>query len=230
MEWLKRFSVIFFDFDGLLVDTEPLHFEAYVAMLEGRGYTLDWDFAHYVSIAHFSSIGLEHEIYRSFPKLKEEEPNWAVLYKEKKRELEKIFARGSFALMPGVERLLEALPLYSVTTCVVTNSTKSQTETVKEALPLLRNLPLWITREDYVHPKPSPDSYRAALKRVGASPEEVIGFEDTVRGLRALHEAGIKGILICPPDHPQRSDPLAQIAPYFPSFSAMETDSAEPVA
>lgn len=217
-QWLQQFPTIFFDFDGLLVDTEPLHYQAYQAMLQGRGLELTWDFAHYVSIAHFSSGGLEQEIYKDFPQLKQEEPDWAVLYREKKAKLEELFHKVSFSFMPGIEEMLQELPAYDLKTCVVTNSTKKQTEIIKKKLPLLQNIPNWVTREDYSRPKPSPDSYLAALEKMGVSADEVIGFEDTIRGLRALKAAGIKGVLLSAPHHPQMKDPLAKGSLWFPSM------------
>ncbi|MGD0665742.1 MAG: HAD hydrolase-like protein, partial [Rhabdochlamydiaceae bacterium] len=43
MDWTDKFDLFLFDFDGLLVDTEELHFKAYQMLCQGRGYKLPWD-------------------------------------------------------------------------------------------------------------------------------------------------------------------------------------------
>lgn len=43
MEWTQDYHLFLFDFDGLLVDTEALHLEAYRRMCAEKGHTLDLD-------------------------------------------------------------------------------------------------------------------------------------------------------------------------------------------
>ena len=63
-------------------------------------------------------------------------------------------------------------------------------------LPILRSLPNWITREDYKRAKPAPDGYLVAKARYTKPGDKIIGFEDTVRGWKALHSAGIEGVVV----------------------------------
>ncbi|SGA30661.1 HAD-superfamily hydrolase [Chlamydia abortus] len=51
-----------------------------------------------------------------------------------------------------------------------------------------------MTREDYDRPKPYPDSYQYAYQAFVQEGEKVVGFEDSVKGLRAL--AGIPATLV----------------------------------
>ncbi len=55
MKWIHDFQLFLFDFDGLLVDTEGLHYAAYVNIMAARGYRLDWSFAEYSQMAHLNS-------------------------------------------------------------------------------------------------------------------------------------------------------------------------------
>src|SRR5579872_1724083 len=106
MEWISRFHLFLFDFDGLLVNTEHLHFQAYFNMLSNRGYKLDWSFAKWCQIAHLGPKSLREGIYAEFPDL---EPNWDLLYAEKKQEYLELIRSGKVELMPGAERLLKEL-------------------------------------------------------------------------------------------------------------------------
>ncbi len=217
MNWINKFQLFLFDFDGLLVDTEHLHYKAYLNMCEDRGYHLDWDFSQFLQAAHFSSTGLRKGIYERFPKLQQEEPKWEVLYEEKKKAYQKLLEEGEFSLLPGVENILIALHKAGIKRAVVTNSMKVQIEAVKRALPILDTIPLWITREDYKDPKPSPECYQKALSLLAEKGDRVIGFEDSLRGLQSLLAAGAEGVLICPPDHPQL---VLEHAPKVPQFSS----------
>lgn len=197
------FDLVLFDFDGLLVDTEALHCKAYVKLCQNHGCRLDWDVAQFYALAHFDAKGIEKTLYRQFPELYKEEPRWSVLYEEKKQIYQKLLEDGALRLMPGVEPLLKALQDADIRRCVVTNSTLRQVNQIKNSLPVLQTIPLWITREDYVEPKPSPECYQIALSKLAQPGDRVIGFEDSMRGLTALQKAGVEGVLICPPDHPQ---------------------------
>ena len=49
MQWIHDFQLFLFDFDGLLVDTEHLHYQAYVNMLSKHGYKLELNFGNFLS-------------------------------------------------------------------------------------------------------------------------------------------------------------------------------------
>jgi beta-phosphoglucomutase len=219
MIWINQFDLFLFDFDGLLVNTEQLHFDAYIGMCRARGFILNWDFNRFCKAAHFESTGLRDAIYAEFPALYAQEPEWEVLYEEKKIAYLNCLKGGKLQLMPGVEPLLKALEQADIKRCVVTNSLKEQIDLIKACLPILQSIPHWITRECYDRSKPSPDAYLKAMELFKAPEDEVIGFEDTSKGLRALKAAGADvNVLICPSDHPQLETMPFQDFVHFTSF------------
>ncbi len=229
IEWIRSFELFLFDFDGLLVNTEELHFAAYIEMCRARGYVLSWDFYRFCLAAHFESTGMRDAIYEELPSLKEEEPRWEVLHAEKKRIYLNLLRKGSLHLLPGVERLLKALEAEGIRRCVATHSPREQIEEIKAAIPALQTIPVWITREDYINPKPAPDAYLTALARLQQPGDRVIGFEDSIRGAKALIGAHVQPVLICPAYHPQLSHDLLQKVPQFTSFEEIP-DHAGPLS
>jgi beta-phosphoglucomutase len=199
MKWIHQFQLFLFDFDGLLVNTEHLHYQAYVNMMARRGYALGWSFAQFCELAHLNSTALSEALYTAFPDL---EPNWQVLYEEKKQAYLNLLVSGKVELMPGVERLLRELATAKIRRCVVTNSLLSQTQLISAQLPILQTIPHWITREDYEKPKPDPDGYLRAIALWSCPGDRIIGFEDTIRGLKALQQTSALPVLICPSHHP----------------------------
>lgn len=196
MDRIENYDLIFFDFDGLLVNTEHLHYLAYQRMCLARGKHLDWDFVKYCLIAHGSSDGLRKEIYADFPDLYEKQPDWAVLYAEKKDAYQKIIKEGHVKLMPGVEKFLILLKEKGIRTCVVTNSFFEQILEIRNQIPILQTLDCWITREDYQRPKPAPDPYLTAKKKYAKQEDKILGFEDSLRGWQSLDAAEIEGVVI----------------------------------
>jgi beta-phosphoglucomutase len=221
MQWIQKYDLFLFDFDGLLVNTEDLHFAAYREMCQRRGCNLDWTLSKYFEVAHFSATGLKEQLYKKFPELFKQEPSWDVLYVEKKACYQELLEKGNLSLLPGVEEVLIALEKVGKRRCVVTNSPKIQVDLIKEKLPILNTIPIWFTRETYQNPKPHPEGYMMAIKQLGQPGDNVIGFEDSTRGLQSLQSAGVKtSLLICPSDHPQMKEGKFEKI-YFPSFSVI---------
>ncbi len=218
MRWIEHFDLFLLDLDGLLVDTERLHFQAYQAVCRDYGVALDWDLGKYLQIAHSSAEGLKDAL---MDLLQEKEANWDVLYAEKKKVLQNLLTPQNVALMPGVEALLKELSITRTKRCVATNSSKEQVVRIKQVLPILESVPMWITREDYEDPKPAPDAYLKAMGLLFDPGDRVIGFEDSLRGFNALKSAGAMPVLICDPKHPQMRGVSLSEVKHYSSFSAI---------
>ncbi len=193
MKWIQGFDLFLFDFDGLLVNTEKLHYAAYVRMMEGRGYQLNWSFPRFCKAAHTNSVAIREGIYADFPAL---DPDWQTLYNEKKRCYFELISLGKIDLMPGVHELLSELDKHKKRRCVATNSPFEQIQLIRAQLPILRTIPHWITREDYEKPKPDPECYLRAIELHGKPGDRIVGFEDSLRGLKALQGTSALPILI----------------------------------
>lgn len=181
-----HFQLYLFDFDGVLVDTESLHFMAYQRMLNRRGFELNWSHQQYAQIALFKANGLREFVYQQCPGLKIQEPSWDILYQEKKKYYLELLDEVGIPLMPGVAPLLTALKEKNILSCVVTHSPKEQIERVKKEHPILNTIPHWITRECYVQPKPHPECYQHAISLYAKPGDRIVGFEDSPRGMTAL--------------------------------------------
>lgn len=218
MKWIKNFQLFLFDFDGLLVNTEHLHFQAYINMLARRGYHLDWSYAQYSELAHLNANALREALYALFSDL---DPNWDMLYQEKKKEYFNLIQFGKVELMPGVETLLRELATAGIRRCVVTNSFLEQTQLIASRLPILKTIPKWITREDYSKPKPDPECYFTAITQCALPGDRMIGFEDSIRGLKALRQTTALPVFICQSHHPLLEMALADSVFHFESFESI---------
>ena len=195
MDFVKDFDLFLFDFDGLLIDSEPLHFEAYIQTLAENGYEVSWSFSQYCNYALFESEGVKKATLNLFPSISEEE--WYRMYAQKKDTFASLLEK-KITLQPGVEDFLCQLNKENKTCVVVTNSPRAHIEIVKKKLPVLQTIPVWITREDYQKPKPHPEGY---LKAIEMFPNKrAVGFEDSPKGIQSLLQTPAKSILISQQD------------------------------
>jgi HAD superfamily hydrolase (TIGR01509 family) len=221
MHWIDNYDLFLFDFDGLLVNTEHIHYQSYVDMCLKRNFKLDWSFQKFCEIAHVSKDGLKLAIYAKFPKLFEREPKWEILREEKNDIYFELIRTAKVELMPGVKKFLEILEKKGKRRCVVTNSLKEQTDLIKAKNRTLKIIEHWITREDYIKPKPNPEGYLRAIELYSEKGDRIMGFEDTIKGLRALNDTPAKSILVCHAHRPQLDALLLKGALHFESFEEL---------
>ena len=195
MLFLDTYDTYLFDLDGLLINTESTHCKAYERTCQKRGYTVTWTFEEYVSMSHYSSTAVRDYLYSTFPGLQQEAPDWKTIHAEKTVEVLNLYEEGCVSFMPGAEDFLRWTLAQGKPVAVVTNSLKSLTDVIKGHLPLLKEVPIWITRECYSNPKPAPDGYLLAYEKMGHG-KRVVAFEDSPRGVEALLQTSIQPVLI----------------------------------
>ena len=219
MSLIQQWQLFLFDFDGLLVNTEELHFDAYKQMLAGQGISFNWSFEKYCQSAHYASEKFREEILEQYPQLKS--IPWEKLYQEKQRMIQESLRNGSVHLMPGVEDLLTEPQEKNLKHAVVTHSPDKLVSIVRKQHPVLDRIPFWITRHDYQHPKPNPECYALAIERHAQPDEKVIGFEDTPRGLNALLGTRAQPVLITTIPYPEIPFFKEKGVPHFQTFKSI---------
>ena len=189
------FDLILFDLDGLLVDTERLHWKAYQMMCQRFGCVLEWDFLLYMSVAGGSAHGIHKRMEQEIPQLFNGR-SWEELYAVKKEILFELLTSSLIPLMPGVEECVLWLAAQGLPMVVVTHSPRKVVEMVQTAHPVLGLMSGWISREMYENPKPSPDGYLKACCDLKIAPQRALWFEDTLRGVDSLIAAGCHPVFV----------------------------------
>lgn len=193
---VSDFEGFLFDFDGLLVNSEPLHHLAYKKMLGNEGYDWEIDFTSYQLLANYSAPkALEQAIFSLYPSLADHQP-WSYWRAKKEAIYSCLIAEMPLTMMPGAERFFLAALQSNKPVVVVTNSKKEHVEKIASFIPTLQQCKQWIYREDSPAPKPDPAPYQVAIKRYNLDCKKLIGFEDSAKGLQALIHAGISPVLV----------------------------------
>lgn len=190
---VQKAHLLLFDLDGLLVDTEPFHWEAYKSACETLGGRLPWDFQEYLILAGRSATAIQEALQNVQPGIFQKH-TWEELYRIKKAQVQKLLEQESIPLMPGVKAFIELHR--QKPKAIVTHSPKAFSDLILKTHPFLSQVPCWIYREKYTVPKPSPESYLLACREMNVDPTKALGFEDTLRGIDALVQAGCTPILV----------------------------------
>jgi HAD superfamily hydrolase (TIGR01509 family) len=193
MKWNEK--LFLFDLDGLLVDTERFHWQAYQEMCQQYGQSLLWDFDVYLQISGSSDTAIRERLFVEYPSLFEGR-SWEEMYTTKSLILHKFLCSLPIPLMLGVEELLNKFSEESKRMVVVTHSSEAVVSAVRKSHPVFSKISTWISRAQYQRAKPAPDCYLLACSVCSVKPEDAVGFEDSLRGIQALVSAGCRPVLV----------------------------------
>jgi len=181
-------KAIFWDNDGVLVDTERLYFQATQETLESVGVALDQE--HYIEFFLRQGRGAWHLLEERGVSAQEIER-----LRRRRNDLYSELLQREACAIDGVAGTLELLHGKYVMG-IVTSSRRDHFDIIHSRCNLLQYFDFILTAADFERVKPHPDPYLAALERSGARPHECVAIEDSERGLQAATDAGIRCIVI----------------------------------
>ena len=171
-----------FDFDGVVVDTEPQ-------------YSLFWDekgekyhpeipeFGHHIKGQTLTQIYSQYFLHPE------------GLQSEITRELLDFETRMSFEFIPGVVDFMKELRRKGVKIAIVTSSNDQKMANAHRALPELKSMvDAIITAAKLTHSKPHPECFLLGAETLQMPIDRCIVFEDSFHGLESGNRAGMKVI------------------------------------
>lgn len=188
----RSIAAVVFDMDGLLLDTERLSRQAWLAGGADLGVTLP--LATLTSIIGRRRPEVETEFLaamgRDFPVAELYERHAAHYHAQ-------LRATPAEALRkPGVLPLLDWLDSVGLPYAIAT-STLATGAAEKLTLAALRErVPIVVTGEQVARSKPAPDIFLEAARRLGVAPARCVAFEDSDLGLEAALAAGMLAVAV----------------------------------
>ncbi len=174
---------IFWDNDGVLVDTEPLYFRATAEILARFGVELTPALFHELFLVQ--SRGAWHlAVERGVPA-----ERVGALREERNARYERLL-EGSRLAVPGARDALARLH-GRFAMGVVTSALRRHFDALHRGTGLRPYLAFVLTREDYARSKPDPEPYQKALELARVAPDEALVVEDSRRGLLSAKAAGL---------------------------------------
>lgn len=220
---------IIFDLDGTIADTEPLHFEAFAAVLRPEGVELRRE-DYFTRLIGYNDRDCFAVVMNESGKTADA-AKIDTLVARKARFYQAMIADRD-VMCPGAEefvrRCAERFPLM-----IVTGTLRVEAEMILDRAGLRNTFADIITAEDVEHGKPAPDGFLMALGRLGfmlrPRPSivgaECLAIEDTAAGVESARRAGMRVLAVC---HTAPATALAGADLVRPSF--LETDLDEVLA
>ena len=192
---------ILFDFNGVLVNDEPIHFELLQTVLGQEGIELT-----------------EREYYRSYLGLDDRACFTAALQKAGRPVppdvLSRLIARkaayyqqrvreSGIPLFPGAVGLIDSAISEGLMLGVVSGALRGEVEGALREVGVRQHFKVVVTSEDVTRSKPDPEGYRLGLQRLSSEPplpsrllhpHEVLAIEDSPAGLEAAAMAGLSSL------------------------------------
>jgi len=179
---------VIFDLDGLLVDSEPINFEADAVLLSEFGVTYTKE--NHKNVLGRSIIdGLNYFIDEF--KLNISAPE--MIEKRKRHQLALI---PKIKLMPGALELLDYCLSKNYKLGLATSGFREYAETVLKKCAVKKYFPVVLTADDVVNGKPSPEIFEKIASALGLLPEECLVLEDSLAGVNGALAAGCQVIAI----------------------------------
>jgi beta-phosphoglucomutase len=186
---MNRPQAVFFDFDGVLLDTEPVHWACWAEMLATVGVTLTWEYYR------DDCIGIDdRDMLRVMARQAEPPRDWEslwALYPAKKslfqtRMVEPPFESNLIKMLPALHR--------DYRLAVVSSSSASEIEPLLVAGGIREHFDTIVGGEMVKRHKPAPEPYLLAAERLGVATALVL--EDSAAGIASGRAAGFEVLAV----------------------------------
>lgn len=175
------FEGLFFDFDGVIADTETCWVQTIASYCAARDIAFD-------RRTLYACLGDgDVQMLRYLGTCCNAAPE-ALL-----AELRPLFRQKTeqLTLRPGIRTYMEYAQKHALCLALVSNSTAPYIDRWLHKLGLQETFSCVVTRTPELPGKPAPDLYFAALQKTGLAAHRVLAVEDSMLGLRAASAAGV---------------------------------------
>ena len=190
---MGRLQAVVLDFDGVIADTEPLHYKACREVLAPLGITLTWEqyAERYIGMADrevFGRLAGEHGLGLGQDLIE-------TLLASKAKVLRRVFVDAR-PLYPGVAELMTRWSAV-VPLAIASGALRSEIESVLRAAGIAGTVAAIVAADDVPRSKPAPDPYLRALAwlepRAGRLvPARSVAVEDSRWGVESARTAGMR--------------------------------------
>jgi beta-phosphoglucomutase family hydrolase len=178
----KKVEALIFDMDGTLVDTLPVHYEAWIKACSEYG--IDFSMDYFRKLTGRPVTELSKDIVEKF--------NIPIHPKELAKRKEAL-VEGQFHRMKVFPFMLEILNSFhnKLPMAVGTGSRKEMANTILKTANIAGFFDNIVTSDDVNQFKPHPETFLKSAHHFGVQPENCLVFEDGQLGIEAAKAAGM---------------------------------------
>lgn len=181
---MNKIGVIF-DLDGVIVDTAKYHFLAWKDLADQLGF--EFTEAHNELLKGVSRVR-SLEILLSIGKIEiSEAKKQAYLISKNEQYLEYIYKMGADEILPGVNKLLNALDVLDIQ--YVLGSASKNAPLILKQVGLLHRFADIVDGNSVSKAKPDPEVFLIGAKKLNLDTRQCVVFEDAIAGVEAANAA-----------------------------------------
>ncbi|MFN3167867.1 MAG: HAD family hydrolase [Phycisphaeraceae bacterium] len=200
-------NAIIFDFDGVIVDSEPLHYQAFVMVGKSFNFTFTWEqyMAQYIGFDDRDAFRymLAQAIEGGHtPDIADVHKTLDRLIEMKRRAFEALAATGTHAI-GGTCELIEEAHAAGLPIAIASGALHADIDQMLNLLNIRDKFEIIVAADDVEHSKPDPTTYAMALEKLaeqhpdaGLTPGTTLAIEDTRAGLASAKGAGLQTLAL----------------------------------
>jgi len=190
---------VIFDFNGVLIDDEPIHLEMFQKVLKDEGLSLDAK-DYYERYLGFDDRGCFKAYYKRAGHILSDTTLEDLV--QRKAHYYREVIENRMVVFPGVEQLIRELSSH-IPLAIASGALRSEIELILEKMDLTKYFQGIVSAEDVREGKPNPEIFTKALDLLNQfeadgsiDPSECLAIEDSREGIRAAHGARLKCLAI----------------------------------
>jgi HAD superfamily hydrolase (TIGR01509 family) len=190
-------KVVLFDFNGVILDDEPLHEQLIQATLLSENLRCPVDEVRRFCLGRSDRACLT-DLFHSQGRVLTATYIDKLLQQKATAYQERLQALDPLPIFPGVAELVTALQAHSIKLGIVSGARRAEIETVLQRANLRDAFELIVATDDISTSKPDPEGYQQAIaqfnardSRLSLRPQDCLAIEDSFPGLEAAHHAKI---------------------------------------
>lgn len=190
---------VIFDFDGVICDSEMLHFEAFNQTLQDYGLQVTRE-QYYIDYLGLTDLDFYYKLFEQ-GLLKADSEDAGKLAQRKKRIYKQI-AETQANVIDGVSDFLQLLGENNIAMAICSGALLAEIEFVLEKAYLKSCFQTIVSAEQVENGKPAPDGFLLTLERLNESnkpqiePNQCVVVEDSCWGLEAARAANMKTVAV----------------------------------
>ena len=189
-------SAILFDFDGVIVNSEPLHLRAFQDVLRAENIVLT-EREYYAELIGFDDRGAFAHILKKHTRATDTAAIGRLI-ERKTACMHEIIRAGEAPAMPGAVEFVRGLRDYPLAIC--SGALRSEIEEMLDGVKLREHFPIIVAAEDVAVGKPDPSGYLLAARLVSESigrkiaPGDALIIEDAPTVIASARGVGFKAL------------------------------------
>jgi HAD superfamily hydrolase (TIGR01509 family) len=192
-------QAVLFDFDGVIVNSEPLHFLSFHEVLRGEKIELTEE-EYYRELIGFDDRGAFKHVFQAHGRELDPKTFLRVMTQKSEKMMDLIRAR-KYHTLPGVDEFVRGL-WWHYPLAICSGALREEIEAMLEGVALRECFKVIVAAEDVTVGKPDPQGYLMCMEQLGRKvkktfgPERCLIVEDAPTVIRSVKAVGFRTLAV----------------------------------